>query len=285
MEINGISHDDQVGFTFPNMFQEFNESFVFTLEAVGTCAISQVKVRDKEDLSIGGDGFVNPPNGVVRHFPHPSQRAYTVSEPEVTVNWQRLVTEVEFLGSFPKRFPDAQYPEVAFVGRSNVGKSSAINSLLNRKAAARVSSTPGRTQAVNLFRVGEKLCFADLPGYGFAKAPMPLRKAWKKLVARYLFDREALALVVQLVDARHPAQKVDIEMLEMLTDADVPFVVVATKVDRVKRSKRDANFKAIAQGLGINPKQIIPFSTVENMGQDVVWSVLIEVVEDFDLGT
>jgi GTP-binding protein len=201
------------------------------------------------------------------------------------VDWQRLVTDVEFLGSFPKRFPDALSPEVAFVGRSNVGKSSAINALLNRKAAARVSSTPGRTQAVNLFRVGEKLCFADLPGYGFAKAPAPLRKAWKKLVARYLFDREALALVVQLVDARHPAQKVDIEMVDMLTDAEVPFVVVATKVDRVKRSKRDANFKAIGKGLGIDPKQIIPFSTVDKVGQDVVWSVITDVVDDFDLGS
>ena len=170
-----------------------------------------------------------------------------------------FVTDIEFLGSFPKRFPEAQYPEVAFVGRSNVGKSSAINALLNRKAAARVSGTPGRTQAVNLFRVGDTLCFADLPGYGFAKAPEPLRKAWKKLVARYLFEREALALVVQLVDARHPAQKVDIEMVDLLTEADVPFVVVATKIDRVKRSKQAAHFKAIASGLGVKASQIIPF--------------------------
>ena len=199
------------------------------------------------------------------------------------MEWQRLVTDVEFLGSFPKRFPPATLPEVAFVGRSNVGKSSAINALLNRKAAARVSATPGRTQAVNLFRVGEKLCFADLPGYGFAKAPEPLRKAWKKLVARYLFEREALALVVQLVDARHPAQKVDIEMVDMLSEADVPFLVVATKVDRVKKSKRVAHFKAIGQGLGVNPKHIIPFSSVEKVGLDVVWSVLVDVVDDFDL--
>jgi len=199
------------------------------------------------------------------------------------LDWQRHVTDVEFLGSFPKRFPDAQYPEVAFVGRSNVGKSSAINALLNRKSAARVSSTPGRTQAVNLFRVGEQLCFADLPGYGFAKAPEALRKAWKKLVARYLFEREALALVVQLVDARHPAQKVDIEMIDLLTEAEVPFVVVATKVDRVKRSKHHAHFKAIGQGLGVNPKQIIPFSSTDKIGLDVVWSVLMDVVTDFDL--
>ena len=201
------------------------------------------------------------------------------------MDWQRLVTDIEFLGSFPKRFPEATHPEVAFVGRSNVGKSSAINALLNRKAAARVSATPGRTQAVNLFRVGDTLCFADLPGYGFAKAPEPLRRAWKKLVARYLFEREALALVVQLVDARHPAQKVDIEMVDMLTEADVPFVVVATKVDRVKRARRTAHFKAIAKGLGVDPKQIIPFSSTEKFGQDVVWSILTDVVSEFDLGT
>ena len=198
------------------------------------------------------------------------------------MDWQRLVTDIEFLGSFPKRFPEAIHPEIAFVGRSNVGKSSAINALLNRKAAARVSATPGRTQAVNLFRVGDTLCFADLPGYGFAKAPEPLRRAWKKLVARYLFEREALVLVVQLVDARHPAQKVDIEMIELLSEADVPFVVVATKVDRVKRAKRPAHFKALAKGLGVEAKQIIPFSSTEKFGQDVVWSVLMDVVSEAD---
>jgi len=199
------------------------------------------------------------------------------------VDWKRLTSEVEFLGTFPGRLPEAIHPEVAFVGRSNVGKSSAINALLNRRKAARVSGTPGRTQAVNLFRVSDRLVFADLPGYGFAKAPEPVRKAWGKLVRRYLFKREALALVVQLVDARHPAQKVDIEMVDLLSEAEVPFIVVATKIDRVKRSKQKAQLATIAKGLSMPAHQIIPFSSTEKVGLDVVWSVLIDVVDDFDL--
>ena len=134
------------------------------------------------------------------------------------MEWKRHTADVEFLGTFPGRLPEAVLPEVAFVGRSNVGKSSAINALLNRKKAARVSGTPGRTQAVNLFRVSSVICLADLPGYGFAKAPDGARRAWGRLVRRYLLTREALALVVCLVDARHPAQKVDIEMLDLLSE-------------------------------------------------------------------
>jgi GTP-binding protein len=199
------------------------------------------------------------------------------------VEWTRLTADMEFLGTFPGHLPEAKLPEVAFVGRSNVGKSSAINTLLNRKKAARVSGTPGRTQAVNLFRVSETVCFADLPGYGFAKAPASARKAWAKIVHRYVFNREALALVVVLVDARHPAQKGDIEMVDLLTEAEVPFIVVATKFDQVKRSKHSAHLKALSKGLRTGPSQIIPFSSMDRTGMDVVWEVLIEVAGDFDL--
>ena len=199
------------------------------------------------------------------------------------MSWKRLTTDMEFLGSFPKRLPDAKLPEVALSGRSNVGKSSAINALLNRRKAARVSGTPGRTQAVNLFRISDRLCFADLPGYGFAKAPESVRRAWGRLVRRYLFEREALALVVQLVDARHPAQKVDVEMVELLRESDVPFIVVATKIDRVKRSRQQAALSTLAKGLGMPPEQIIPFSSTEKIGVDLVWSVLLDVVDEFEL--
>ena len=199
------------------------------------------------------------------------------------MDWKRLTSTVTFLGTFPGRLPEAKQPEVAFVGRSNVGKSSAINALLNRRKAARVSGTPGRTQAVNLFQISETLVFADLPGYGFAKAPDAVRRSWGKLVRRYLFKREALALVVQLVDARPPAQKVDIEMVDMLSEADVPFIVVATKIDRVKRSKQKTHLNAIAKGLGMDAAQIIPFSSTEKQGLDLVWSVLLDVVGEFEL--
>jgi GTP-binding protein len=194
------------------------------------------------------------------------------------VKWKRLIGQVDFLGSFPRNPPPAELPEVAFVGRSNVGKSSAINALLGRKHVARVSGTPGRTQAINLFRVGGSICFADLPGYGFAKVPPKVRQAWKRLIAGYLYNREGLCLVVQLVDARHEAQKADIEMVDLLQDADVPFIVVATKVDRVKRSKVDGQFKKIANGLGIPQKQLIAFSATDKIGVDVVWSVLLDAI-------
>jgi GTP-binding protein len=199
------------------------------------------------------------------------------------VEWKRLTADLEFLGTFPGRLPEAKLPEIGFVGRSNVGKSSAINALLNRKKAARVSGRPGRTQAVNLFRVSDKVCFADLPGYGFAKAPASARKAWAKLVHRYVFKREALALVVCLVDARHPAQKGDIEMVDLLSEAEVPYIVVATKIDRLKRSKHSAHLKALASGLRIGPSQIIPFSSMDKTGLDVVWEVLLDVVGEFQL--
>lgn len=199
------------------------------------------------------------------------------------MDWKRLTTDMEFLGTFPGRLPEAALPEVAFVGRSNVGKSSAINAMLNRRKAARVSGTPGRTQAVNLFRISDRVCFADLPGYGFAKAPENVRKAWGRLVRRYLFKREALALVVQLVDARHPAQKADIEMIDLLSEADVPFIVVATKIDRVKRSKQQAALSTLAKGLGMDAEQLIPFSSTDKIGQDLVWSVLLDVVDEFEL--
>lgn len=199
------------------------------------------------------------------------------------MDWKRLTTDMEFLGTFPGRLPEAALPEVAFVGRSNVGKSSAINAMLNRRKAARVSGTPGRTQAVNLFRISDRVCFADLPGYGFAKAPENVRKAWGRLVRRYLFKREALALVVQLVDARHPAQKADIEMIDLLSEADVPFIVVATKIDRVKRSKQQAALSTLAKGLGMDTEQLISFSSTDKIGQDLVWSVLLDVVDEFEL--
>ena len=194
--------------------------------------------------------------------------------------WQRLVGKVEFLGSFPGLVPPAIHPEVAFAGRSNVGKSSAINTLLNRKKAARVSGRPGRTQAVNLFNVGDTLCFADLPGYGFAKVPGEVRGQWKRLVESYLFNRIGLAMVVQLVDARHDAQKSDLQMIRVLREAEVPFVIVATKSDRLKRSKRSAQLKKLAQGLGVPRGRLLEFSSTERIGVDELWGVMLEAVRE-----
>ena len=178
---------------------------------------------------------------------------------------------VEFIGSFPKNVPAATLPEVAFVGRSNVGKSSAINAVLGRKKVARVSQRPGRTQAVNLFHVDGEICFADLPGYGFARVPDAVRRAWQTLVEGYLFEREGLNLVVVLVDARHDPQKMDIQMIDVLRTAKRDFVVLATKVDRMKRSKRASAIASLRKGLGLKPHQIIAFSSPDKIGVEECW--------------
>ncbi|MCB9664310.1 MAG: YihA family ribosome biogenesis GTP-binding protein [Alphaproteobacteria bacterium] len=176
-----------------------------------------------------------------------------------------------FVGSFPGQLPELGLPEVAFVGRSNVGKSSALNTLLGKKSAARVSSTPGRTQAINLFRLGDALCFADLPGYGFAKVPAAVQQAWKPMIERYLGEREALRLVVVLVDARHTARPADKDLLDGLAEADIPFLVVATKLDKLSKHARKPTLRALAQGLGLGDQALLGFSSLSGEGRDAVW--------------
>jgi GTP-binding protein len=180
--------------------------------------------------------------------------------------------DVQFLGSFFGDLPETGLPEVAFAGRSNVGKSSAINCLLNRKAAARVSGRPGRTQSINLFRLGRGLVFADLPGYGFAHVPPQVQAQWKKMVEGYLADRDTLRLVVVLVDARRTPQVMDGTLIFGLTESHIPALVVATKVDKLKRNQRRKNLQAIQNEFHLSPTQLIPFSAVTREGRNEVWS-------------
>jgi GTP-binding protein len=179
---------------------------------------------------------------------------------------------VKFLGSFPGELPVVGLPEVAMAGRSNVGKSSAINALLHNKGAARVSSTPGRTQAVNLFQIGEDLVIADLPGYGFAKAPQAIVAGWKPMIEQYLGERAALRLVVSLVDSRRDAQDLDLGLLDALSEAEIPFVVAATKVDRLTKSERKPKLAKLAEGLGV--PAVIPCSAKTGEGFDAVWAAI-----------
>ena len=189
---------------------------------------------------------------------------------------------VGFLGSFPKAdiLPKTPLPEIAFAGRSNVGKSSAINRLLDVKKAARVSGTPGRTQAINLFLLPKNgLVFADLPGYGFAKVPEEVKRQWKGLVEGYLGGRDTLKLVVVLVDARHDVQKLDAELIWGLRQADIPILVLATKSDKLKRSRRAAAWKKLRKELALKGDELIGFSSSEGFGIPEAWARFDAVAE------
>ncbi len=178
---------------------------------------------------------------------------------------------VQFIGSFPSDWPVLEFPEVAFAGRSNVGKSSALNCLLNNNKAARVSGTPGRTQAINLFQVGKSAIFADLPGYGFAKVPPHMQAQWKDMVETYFSEREALRLVIVLVDARRKPQEMDGQLLYALTEGGIDSLVIATKVDKLKKNELRKNLKALRDEFRLRGDQLIPFSSVTKEGRNLVW--------------
>ena len=196
---------------------------------------------------------------------------------------------VRFLKSaFRKEhWPDEECPEVAFVGRSNVGKSSCLNTLVGGKGVARVSKTPGRTQAINFFDLqlgGNPLRFADLPGYGFAKVPKSVKKTWDRMVGEYLHDRDALALVVVLVDMRRDPTQLDRQMIEWLRDADRTGLLVLTKADRIAKSKRLHQQTMICKGLGVPREASMLFSSPERMGREDLWARINEAVRDAVLG-
>lgn len=185
-----------------------------------------------------------------------------------------------FVGSYPTllALPPATLPEIAMAGRSNVGKSSAINTLLARRSIARVSRTPGRTQAINLFEVEGLIRLVDLPGYGYARVPEAVRLAWKGLIEGYLGERQALSLVVSLVDATLPAQAMDIELLAGLVSAGLPVVGVATRVDRLTKSARKPQLSRLAEGLGLPEDALIPFSSVTGEGAEDLWDVIGQAI-------
>jgi GTP-binding protein len=187
-------------------------------------------------------------------------------------------SQVEFVGSFPGALPSPRLPEVAFVGRSNVGKSSALNALLGRSGAARVSKTPGRTQAVNLFHVDQRFGLVDLPGYGFAKVPDEIKGQWAAMVDGYLRGRPTLRLTVVLVDARLPVQALDQQMVGGLRAAGLPHLVVANKVDAVRRGARLGQLQALTRGLGLVAGSLLAFSAETGEGVDALWERLERAV-------
>jgi GTP-binding protein len=185
---------------------------------------------------------------------------------------RKAPNQITFIGSFPGEMPPPRLPEVAFVGRSNVGKSSAINALLGRPGSARVSKTPGRTQTVNLFDIDGRFGLVDLPGYGFARVPDEVKSRWADMVDGYLRGRRTLRLVVVLVDARLPTQALDVSMVGGLRAAELPYLVIANKSDAVKRAVRTAQLAKLTQGLGLVAGSVLPFSAESKEGVDEVWA-------------
>lgn len=194
------------------------------------------------------------------------------------------ITSAEFVKS---AFEEGQWPrdgrpEVAFLGRSNVGKSSLINSLLGVKGLARTSSTPGRTQALNFFLINRRFYFVDLPGYGYARVPREIRDAWGAFVTNYLAKRESLVLSIHIVDSRHEPTTLDLQLREWLLAYAKPFLTVATKSDKLSHNELHKNLARAQRALGAmgggSGGEVVAYSAVTGRGRERVWRALEEVV-------
>lgn len=193
-----------------------------------------------------------------------------------------VIRALEFLGGMaaPGGWrPASALPEVAFSGRSNVGKSSLLNTLVRRKALARVSQTPGKTREINFFRVNDAFTLVDLPGYGYAQVSKSARAEWRPLIEGYLRHSEQLRGVVQLIDARHDPTALDRQMLEFLGEIGAPTIIALTKVDKLRPSARAARLESTIRELGLDDEQIVPFSSVTGEGRDELAEAILALVQ------
>ena len=193
-----------------------------------------------------------------------------------------VIRSLEFIGPMASADgwrPPSDLPEVAFAGRSNVGKSSLLNRLVRRKAFARVSNTPGRTREINFFKVNEQFVLVDLPGYGYARISKTRKAEWLPLIEGYLRQATALRGVVQLLDVRHAASSDDLQMLDFLAEVGVPTIVALTKIDKLRARELSARLRELALQLQIDEEQMIPFSATTNVGRDDLAAAVVALVE------
>ncbi|NLY08942.1 MAG: YihA family ribosome biogenesis GTP-binding protein [Tissierellia bacterium] len=183
---------------------------------------------------------------------------------------------LEKIASLPEQYPEDDLPEIAFAGRSNVGKSSLINRLMERKALARTSSKPGKTRTINFYRVNDDCRLVDLPGYGFAHVSMTERNAWAKMIEAYLHTRKSLRQVVLLVDIRHEPTKLDCQMYDWILHAGYSGVVVATKADKISKGQIQKHIKVIKDTLNLKETGglVIPFSSTNSENGKEIWKAL-----------
>ncbi|MGP4042634.1 ribosome biogenesis GTP-binding protein YihA/YsxC [Gracilibacillus sp. D59] len=179
-----------------------------------------------------------------------------------------------------KQYPSNRWPEIALSGRSNVGKSSFINKLINRKNLARTSSKPGKTQTLNFYNINDSFYFVDVPGYGYAKVSKKEREKWGKMMEEYFSLRDTLRLTVLIVDIRHKPTEDDVMMYNFLKYYEIPVLVVATKLDKIPKNKKATHIKRVIDTLELDPDDsVIPFSAETSEGKEDVWSYLLNYIK------
>jgi GTP-binding protein len=192
------------------------------------------------------------------------------------------IISAEFITSAvkPPQYPETVLPEIAFAGRSNVGKSSLINTLVNRKNLVKTSSTPGRTQLINFFHINQTLSFVDLPGFGYARVPVAIKKTWGKMIETYLTSRKELKGVVLLMDIRrdepNPAEK---DLIAWLDYNQIPRIIVLTKADKFSTIKRIDHHKRLSKALAMPPEAVIVFSAKTRMGKERLWDEILSLCQ------
>ena len=186
---------------------------------------------------------------------------------------------LEIVCGITSKVPDTAYPEVAFAGKSNVGKSSLINALMNRKALARTSAQPGKTQTINFYNINDAMYLVDLPGYGYAKASAEVKAKWGQMIERYLHTSKQLRAVFLLIDIRHDPSANDKLMYEWMLAQGFAPIIIATKLDKIKRSQVQKHLKVVREGLNVQPDtMILPFSAETKQGRDEIWVVMDRLV-------
>ena len=189
--------------------------------------------------------------------------------------------ELETVCGITSKLPENDKMEIAFAGKSNVGKSSLINGLLNRKSLARTSSSPGKTQTINFYNVNKELYFVDLPGYGYAKVSMEIREKWGKMIERYLRKSDVLAAIFLLIDIRHEPSANDRQMYDCTVSNGYRPVIIATKLDKIKRSQLQKQISIIKKSLGCpSETKVFPFSAQTKQGRDEIWEYIESLLPD-----